>query len=301
VNLIVFTSRSGRTRQFLLGRGGVAAGVIAAVAAVFALGVLAGRHFGPAPEEAVIDELRSEIAGYQAQLGLVRDDAQRNVDALAVRMGQLSAHITRLDALGQRLVGMAGLDDGEFNFGQAPPQGGPDSMEGGLALESGDITRILDDLQGQIEDRSRQLDVLEALMMNRRLSSEVRPEGRPISSGWMSSVYGYRTDPFTGRRDFHPGVDFAGKAGSDVLAVASGVVTWSGKRFNYGKMIEIDHGNGLVTRYGHNQENLVEVGDKVRKGQLIAKMGSSGRSTGPHVHLEVLQDGRKVNPLKYVR
>jgi hypothetical protein len=155
--------------------------------------------------------------------------------------------------------------------------------------------------QMQIEDRSRQLDVLEALMMNRRLSSEVRPEGRPVSSGWMSSVYGYRTDPFSGRRDFHPGVDFAGKAGSDVLAVASGVVTWSGKRYNYGHMIEIDHGNGLVTRYGHNQENLVEVGEKVKKGQVIAKMGSSGRSTGPHVHLEVLQDGRKVNPLKYVR
>ena len=277
------------------------AAVVAAVATVFALGMIAGRHVGPAPEAVVIEELRSEIAVYQAELGLVRDDAQRNVDALAVRMGQMSAHITRLDALGQRLVGMAGLDDGEFNFGQAPPQGGPDSTEGGLALESGEITRILDDLQGQIEDRSRQLDVLEALMMNRRLSSEVRPEGRPISSGWMSSVYGYRTDPFTGRRDFHPGVDFAGKAGSDVLAVASGVVTWSGKRYNYGKMIEIDHGNGLVTRYGHNQENLVEVGEKVKKGQLIAKMGSSGRSTGPHVHLEVLQDGRKVNPLKYVR
>jgi hypothetical protein len=301
VNFIVFTSRSGRTRQFLLGRGGLVAGATAAILTVFTVGVFAGRHLGPAPEAAVIDALRGEIAGYEAELDLVRADARRNVDALAVRMGQLSAHITRLDALGQRLVGMAGLEDGEFNFGEAPPQGGPDSTEEGLALESGEITRLLDDLQMQIEDRSRQLDVLEALMMNRRLSSEVRPEGRPVSSGWMSSVYGYRTDPFTGRRDFHPGVDFAGKAGSDVLAVASGVVTWSGKRYNYGHMIEIDHGNGLVTRYGHNQENLVAVGEKVKKGQVIAKMGSSGRSTGPHVHLEVLQDGRKVNPLKYVR
>jgi murein DD-endopeptidase MepM/ murein hydrolase activator NlpD len=168
-------------------------------------------------------------------------------------------------------------------------------------MESGEITRLLDDLQMQIEDRSHQLDVLEALMMNRRLTLEVSPEGRPINSGWMSSVYGYRTDPFTGRRDFHPGVDFAGRAGSDVLAVASGVVTWSGKRYNYGTMVEVDHGNGLVTRYGHNQENLVRVGEKVRKGQVIATMGSSGRSTGPNVHLEVLKDGRKVNPLKYLR
>lgn len=301
MNLIVFTSRGGRTRQVLLGSTGVVAGILLGVAAVFTAGLFLGRGLGPSPEAELIAGLRQEIHAYQAELDLVRDDARRNVDALAVRIGQLSAHVTRLDALGQRLVGMAGLGDGEFNFGEAPAQGGPNGAEAGPAMESGEITRLLDDLQMQIEDRSHQLDVLEALMMNRRLTLEVSPEGRPINSGWMSSVYGYRTDPFTGRRDFHPGVDFAGRAGSDVLAVASGVVTWSGKRYNYGTMVEVDHGNGLVTRYGHNQENLVRVGEKVRKGQVIATMGSSGRSTGPHVHLEVLKDGRKVNPLKYLR
>ena len=301
MNLIVFTSRSGRTRQILLGRAAMALAGVLALGAVFSAGVLAGRHLGPAPEAGLIAELRGEIDQHRTDLDAARQDARRNVDALAIRIGQLSAHVTRLDALGQRLVRMADLDDGEFNFGEAPPQGGPYGVEGGLALESGEVTSLLDDLQMQIEDRSRQLDVLEALMMNRRLSREVSPEGRPVASGWMSSVYGYRTDPFTGRRDFHPGVDFAGRAGSDVLAVAAGVVTWSGKRYNYGHMVEIDHGNGLVTRYGHNERNVVQVGEKVSKGQVIAKMGSSGRSTGPHVHLEVLQDGRKVNPHKYVR
>jgi murein DD-endopeptidase MepM/ murein hydrolase activator NlpD len=117
----------------------------------------------------------------------------------------------------------------------------------------------------------------------------------------MSSTYGYRSDPFNGRRSFHGGMDFAGAAGTDVLAVASGVVIWSGERHGYGHLIEIDHGNGLTTRYGHNQKNLVAVGETVKKGQPIALMGSTGRSTAPHVHLEVLQDGRRLNPGQYVR
>ncbi|UCE89604.1 MAG: M23 family metallopeptidase, partial [Pseudomonadota bacterium] len=132
------------------------------------------------------------------------------------------------------------------------------------------------------------------------LQAEVMPAGRPVKRGWLSSYFGKRTDPFTGRRVHHAGVDFAGKLGSDVVAVAAGVVTYSGKRYGYGNLVEIDHGNGYSTRYGHNRENLVKVGDTLKKGHLIAKMGSSGRSTGPHVHFEVLLNGRAVNPKKYV-
>ena len=137
-------------------------------------------------------------------------------------------------------------------------------------------------------------------MLHGELQQKVLPTGRPIKKGWMSSFYGMRNDPFTGKRDFHKGVDFAGKLGSDVTSVAAGVVTWSGDRYGFGMMVEIDHGNGYSTRYGHNLENLVKVGDKVRKGQTIAKMGTSGRSTGPHVHFEVLYNGRAVNPKKYI-
>jgi murein DD-endopeptidase MepM/ murein hydrolase activator NlpD len=300
LNLFVFTSRNGRTRQIPLSLRGLSAAAVGVVSLVFLAGLIVGRISQPATEVELFAELRAELLSQQAEVEAIRAESGRTVDALAMRLGQLSAHITRLDALGQRLVSMAGLDDGEFNFGTQPPQGGPDPLEGEASLQSGEITLLLDELSGQIEDRSRQLDVLESLMFNRRLTDEVRPEGRPVRSGWISSGFGYRTDPFNGKRTFHRGLDFVSPAGSDVLAVAAGVVTFSGKLANYGNMVEIDHGNGLVTRYGHNKENLVAVGDAVKKGEVIALVGSTGRSTAPHVHLEVFENGRPANPRRYV-
>ena len=138
------------------------------------------------------------------------------------------------------------------------------------------------------------------MMMSRNLQAEVMPAGRPITRGWLSSYFGTRTDPFNGRRAHHSGVDFAGKMGSDVVSVAAGVVTYSGKRSGYGNLVEINHGNGYATRYGHGSELLVNVGETVKKGHIVAKMGTSGRSTGPHVHFEVLFNGRAVNPKKYI-
>jgi murein DD-endopeptidase MepM/ murein hydrolase activator NlpD len=151
-----------------------------------------------------------------------------------------------------------------------------------------------------VDGLEEQLDVLEEVIINRQLRKESKPRGRPIEKGWTSSYYGKRTDPFTGKLAMHKGMDFAGKAGSGVIAVASGVVTWSGDRYGYGQLVEINHGNGYATRYGHNAEILVEVGESIEKGQKIALMGSSGRSTGPHVHFEVLKNDRQVNPSKYV-
>jgi murein DD-endopeptidase MepM/ murein hydrolase activator NlpD len=301
LNLLVFTTRSGRTRQIPLSRRVVVVAALFAFALAFGAGLLAGRMGQPASEPELFAELREALEEQRAEVEAVREQSDRNVDALAMRLGQLSAHIIRLDALGQRLVNMAGLEDGEFNFGSTPPQGGPDNLEASASLQSGEIATLLDELEGEIEDRSRQLDILEALLGNRRLSEEVRLEGRPIRSGWMSSGFGYRADPFTGKRAFHGGLDFVSPKGSDVLAIAAGVVTFSGKRANYGNLIEIDHGNGLLTRYGHNKENLVKVGDAVKKGEVIALVGSTGRSTAPHVHLEVIENGRPVNPRQYVR
>ena len=301
MNFFIYTTRNGRTRQVPLTLREVLVASVAAVALVFTAGLLAGRMSQPDPEQAIFSELRAELAAQQAELDAIRDTSGRNHDALAARLGQLSAHIIRLDALGQRLVGMAGLEDGEFNFGAEPALGGPEAIEHAASLQSGEITVLLDDLDHQIQDRSRQLDILEALMFNRRLSEAASIEGRPIRGGWMSSGFGYRTDPFTGKRSFHRGLDFVSPKGSDVLAVAAGVVTFSGKLANYGYMVEIDHGNGLVTRYGHNNENLVAVGDAVQKGEVIALVGSTGRSTAPHVHLEVYDNGRPVNPRQYLR
>jgi len=301
MHLTIYSSRRGDYRQInLLGMGPIAV-AMATVALAFTAGYFVSGNGKLKDATASADEMREEIAAQQAQLETREAEARANLDALAVRMGQLSAHIVRLDALGRRLVSMADLADSEFNFDEPPARGGPETEEPGLSVESEELDTMLDELALQVDYRGDQLAVLEKLLASRRLSREQLPEGRPVSSGWLSSYYGKRTDPFSGKQKFHSGVDFAGNEGVDVLAVASGVVTWSGKRSGYGTMVEINHGNGLVTRYAHNKENLVEVGDTVKKGQVIGRMGKTGRATGPHVHFEVLKNGQKVNPLKYVQ
>jgi murein DD-endopeptidase MepM/ murein hydrolase activator NlpD len=196
---------------------------------------------------------------------------------------------------------MAELDDDEFDFNTDPGVGGPEPLDGCHPNTATEISQVLDELMEQLDDREAQLKVLDHIMMSRNLTKEIHPAGRPIKKGWMSSNYGKRKDPFTGKIEFHKGIDFAGKTGSDVIAVAGGVVTWAGKRYGYGQLVEIDHGRNYVTRYGHNKKILVKVGDTLRKGQVIAKMGSTGRSTGPHVHFEVVKNGKHLNPAKFIR
>ena len=164
-----------------------------------------------------------------------------------------------------------------------------------------DFISSLETLASDLQDRAPKLRVVETALLARRLEAEVMPSGRPVLKGWISSLFGNRTDPMNGKRAFHAGVDFAGRSGSDIIAVASGVVSWSGTKQGYGRMVEVDHGNGYSTVYAHNRRNLVKVGDTVRKGDIIALMGATGRATGTHVHFEVLRNGRPVNPLDYVR
>lgn len=228
-------------------------------------------------------------------------DAENNLNALAVQLGELQARAIRLDALGERLVEMGQLDAKEFGFGRRPAAGGPEDSTSLQSYSVPDFVAALEALAAQLEDRGPKLRALEGMLMNRRLWADSKPSGRPIARGWLSSRYGYRTDPISGRKSFHQGVDFAGRPGSDVVTVASGVVMWAGFRPGYGKLIEVDHGNGYATRYGHSKKLLVRVGDRVKKGERIALMGSSGRSTGPHVHFEVLRRGKHVNPLAFVR
>jgi murein DD-endopeptidase MepM/ murein hydrolase activator NlpD len=268
---------------------------------VFYAGYRAAAYIGVTNPELQVDSWRAEIDSQQAMLDSTRDAVVQNLDALALRLGQMNARVVRLDALGQRLTQMAGLDEGEFNFSSLPSLGGPEEP---LAIADVDhvsgLVSSLDRLGAQLEDRQQQLDVLEDFLLNRKLRDEVHPEGRPVRSGYISSTFGNRTDPFTGRSAFHKGVDFAGREGNDVVAVASGVVIWSGDRYGYGQMVEINHGNGYVTRYAHNSNNLVAVGDTVKRGEVIAVLGSTGRATGPNLHFEVLRNGRVVNPLSYV-
>jgi murein DD-endopeptidase MepM/ murein hydrolase activator NlpD len=227
---------------------------------------------------------------------------QETINALTARLGALQAQVLRLNALGKRLVDMAGFKKGEFDFSSPPPEGGPEQHSGleEQAIPLPSLLSSVDALSQQLEIRRQELSVLEMLVMNRNLLGEVLPGGRPVSDGWISSYFGYRTDPFTGLWARHDGVDIAGRMGEPIVAVAAGIVTFAGKRFGYGNLVEINHGNGFVTRYGHCSLTKVTVGETVNKGQVVALMGSTGRSTGPHVHFEVWRGGRVVDPLKYL-
>ena len=254
-----------------------------------------------AQKKTLTSDLKTEIGVQREELEVARQVAQENINALTKRVAELQSRVVRLDALGERLTDMASLDKGEFNFESAPALGGPNDSSLLIAESvAGDLLASFDNLSRDLDDREQKLGVLESLLMTRNLQSQVHPDGFPVEKGWLSSYFGARSDPFTGRRAHHDGIDIAGKLGSNILAIASGVVTQSGDHPGYGNLVEVSHGNGYVTRYGHNQKNLVQIGDTVKKGQVLALMGTSGRSTGPHLHLEVIRDGRVVNPIKYV-
>lgn len=311
MNIILFTTVHGRPGSLNLSRPRFYVPLLAMLAMVCSLLVYLGYQLGGAgmelaagtavPAATTTADWRTDLENQQRAIEQAKRTSQAHLDALALRVAQIQAQVMRLDGLGQRLVDLAGLDGGEFNFGQAPAQGGPiEAADLDNSYSPPDFMQELEALSSQLKERERQLIVLEDVLQDRHLNKEVRPSGRPVKDGWLSSYFGKRTDPFTGRPAMHEGLDFAGKLGSDIIAVAAGVVTWSGPRYGYGNLVEINHGNGFVTRYGHCLKNLVKVGQTVKKGQHIAEMGSSGRSTGPHVHFEVLRNGKPVDPARYL-
>ncbi len=252
---------------------------------------------------AEVMRLHQRSSEQQSQLDHVRKDAGRQLDALAVRLGQLQAQSTRINALGERLVQLGKLDKKEFNFNQTPPLGGVEedtSSNDHTPFRS--LDNSIDQLAAQFDAQQAQLSVLQSMLMNARIDSSMKPAGMPVwKHCYISSYFGPRRDPFDGHLEFHPGLDVAAPVGTPIHAVASGVVVFSGKHSGYGKMVEINHGNGYATRYAHDSKLLVHVGEQVKVGQVIARIGSTGRSTGPHVHFEVRYKGRALNPLPYVR
>jgi len=307
MNIIVWTRRGG-SHQFNLRNPANLAGFIGVFglmsAVIFAAAFFSVKAFVVETPEAQSLRWKQELSSKRVELEHVTRESEMKLAALNAQLGEMRAEVTRLNALGERLTRMAGLEEGEFNFSILPPQGGPEEALQGIDLSDASGFGVEDnvqDLSNQIRDQGSQLAVLEKLLMSRNVQDRVRPQGRPIEGGWVSSGYGSRTDPFSGRRAWHGGIDFAGQPGTNVAAVAAGVVTWSGDRYGYGLMVEVNHGNGYVTRYAHNKENLVAVGDMVQKGEVIALLGQTGRATGPHVHFEVHYNGRPVNPVEYVR
>jgi len=282
-----------------------------------ALGYEIGQRQGTQQaQEARLSDAEIAVSQRALDLAQLSADAKRKLEAMTRKLAEIQARVTRLDALGMHLTVLAGLDEGEFDFTAVPAVGGPtvggpeingpviDGQElaaPALAVLPDEFEEELELLSVTLDDRDTQLDVLAGLLFDAEAQAEAIPSGRPIASGWLSSHFGYRNDPFTGKKTWHQGVDFAGKEGTDVIAVASGVVSWSGNRDGYGNMVEVAHGDGLLTRYAHNDENLVDVGDLIRKGEPLARMGNTGRSTGPHVHFEVFKHGRAVDPSSYIR
>lgn len=303
MNIIFFSRRQGRARHVNLAHpvtlGAFGALTLGILAMAFVLGLRLGQSSSPHLAGNDVDKWAGVLAAQKSEIAQLKSQLQENIDAIAIRMGQVNAHVIRLDAMGKRLTEMANIDSREFNFDSAPAAGGPE-VDAGAPAQIPDLTQMLSALEQRVDLRDAQLAALENVLISRQLVEQIHPEGRPVRQGYISSYFGSRQDPFTGHGAFHKGIDFAGDAGAEVVAVAAGVVTAAENRAGYGHLVEISHGNGIVTRYGHNRQNVVKRGDTVTRGQTIAHMGSTGRSTGPHVHFEVLRNGRQVDPLSFV-
>jgi len=304
MKIIVVDQKHGQTKSLVLNRWARLALSVCLLGFPVVLGYY-GYHFSASRnadfyKDEATQAWMNDLKSQREDIDQIRQDTLAQLEALTLRMANLQARLLRLDALGQRLTEISDLDDGEFDFTQEPAMGGP-VVSDETDIEMPDFMRSLDMLTREIEDKQQQLELLDSLMAEQQIQSESFLSGRPISRGWISSPFGRRIDPFTGKLAWHHGIDFAtGKTGVEVKAVASGVVTFSGEKQGYGNMVKINHGNGYETLYAHDEKLLVKPGDIVKKGQVIALSGNSGRSTGPHVHFEVHKNGRVVDPSSYV-
>ncbi len=305
MNILIFAKGHTQPRQInLSGAAAAALGVLAFAllgAAGFAGGYWYSAETGSGVSSAELEQYIAAIDEQRKEIETIRQQEEDTLDAMSVSIAELNARIIRLDALGRRLTDMADINDGEFNFDADPAVGGPEEPIQTGTVEVPEVVEAMAALSRDLDNREAQLGVLEGVLMHQNLEERVYPQGRPVKSGWISSYFGKRTDPFTGKPANHTGIDFAGSMGDEIVAVADGVVTWSGDRYGYGIMVEINHGNGYATRYAHNNENLVTVGEEVRKGQTVALMGETGRATGPNLHFEVVRNGRRVNPVNFIR
>jgi murein DD-endopeptidase MepM/ murein hydrolase activator NlpD len=304
MQIILFREKSGRAQPRRVPGAVVVALALFVVAGLIGNVLVVTRFLSnDLLDSQIIAKWQSHLTGQSQEIERIQSQSRVEMDAVGRRLAAMQARLLRIEALGERVAEVAQLDEGEFRFDEAPAVGGPetDIADAQPQPQAGpEFMLAADDLAAQIKAREDELEVLASLLANQKFHEEVALAGWPVKLGWMSSGFGRRVDPITGRMAWHAGADFAGKPGSDVVAVASGVVTFAGEKNGYGRMIEINHGAGYITRYGHHDELLVAAGDVVKKGQVIGRMGSTGRSTGPHVHFEVLKDGHPVDPARYV-
>lgn len=226
---------------------------------------------------------------------------KENLAAMAVKLGEMQAQLMRLDALGERVQGLAGVKPQEFNFKETPGRGGLNSSPAQEPpLSMSEFQQLLDAMARDLEHRADYMNVVESALMSNKIKARLLPTVQPVNVNYNSSGFGWRLDPFTGRRAFHEGIDFAASVGTPIVAAAGGVVIAAEYHYQFGNLIEIDHGNQMVTRYAHCSRLRAKVGDIVKRGQHIADVGSTGRSTGPHLHFEVLVKGVQQDPHKFL-
>jgi murein DD-endopeptidase MepM/ murein hydrolase activator NlpD len=301
MNIILVSNRLAKTRSVTLAGWQIA----------FLLMLLSGLMLGAAmtlqyalvrfAPEGLSDEIRVLLSKIQ------NDEQQKqqfylhsSLDAMAIRVGQMQAQIQRLDALGARLTKLSGMKPEEFQFAKPPAQGGPLVIPSAQEMSENGLEQQLDRLGRVVNDRSDKLLALETMLLQNQLSRRMLPSIPPVHTGFYSSNFGWRIDPFTGQSAMHEGVDFVADAGTPIYASAGGVVAYASLHPQYGNMVEIDHGNDIVTRYGHASKLFVKVGQVVRRGEKIAEVGSTGRSTGNHLHFEVRYKGIAQNPVRFL-
>ncbi|MDH3288572.1 MAG: M23 family metallopeptidase [Betaproteobacteria bacterium] len=255
----------------------------------------------PYVESTVLAAQERQYALQQQQHEKAQSYLRANLNAMAVKLGEMQAQLVRLDTVGERLAKLAGIKPQDMMFGERPGRGGAVSTLPSQDLSLGDFTQELELLTRQVDDRSDKLGILESLFTVDSANKKLIPTMRPVEGGWYSSNFGWRIDPFTGQRAFHTGIDVMAEKGTPIYAAAGGVVIFSGRHRQYGNMIEIDHGNGLITRYAHASKLLVNVGDLVVRGVQVGKVGKTGRATGSHLHFEVRRRGAPVNPKRFLR
>ena len=302
MNIILVSNRLAKPRSITLGGWQVLllllllSGLVwaAAFAVQYAL-----MRFAP---EGLNDGVRTLLSRIQSEEQQKQQSYMHNsLDAMAARVGQMQAQMQRLDALGVRLARLTGMKPEEFKFDQLPAQGGPLVTSPAQEMSLGSLEQQLDRLTKTVNDRSDKLLALETMLLQNQLSRKLLPSIPPITEGFYSSNFGWRIDPFTGANAMHEGVDYMVEAGTPIRASAGGVVAFAGQHPQYGNMVEIDHGNDIVTRYAHASRLLVKVGQVVRRGDKIAEVGNTGRSTGNHLHFEVRYKGIAQNPVRFLQ
>lgn len=266
-----------------------------AVAAVFTMGLLMCALMGGVGYWAMSRFYTPDTLS----LNLNSMDSRDQMKAMTARMVEMQARLIKLDALGEHLAENAKLNLDEFDFKKKAPMGGP--LNDLSSLDSGAKLMVrLQEINQEIEHKEAELQAIDSLLSGQRSLPQNYLANMPVKTGYITSNFGYRTDPFTGQVAFHGGMDFAGEHGTDVFSVAAGVVTWAGPKAGYGNMVEVSHGDGMTTRYAHASRVAVKVGDVVSKGELVAYMGSTGRSTGTHLHYEVLSNGKQIDPATFI-